>query len=48
MKMYEVGEVIEVQGEASANEKLREGWKLIAIVAGNDARPWYVFGRKTN
>lgn len=46
--MNEVGKIIEVQGEALANEKLREGWNLIAVVAGNDARPWYIFGRKAN
>lgn len=49
MELHEAHEVIEVQTSHLANEKLAEGWKLLAVVgtAGDgDSRPWYVLGRR--
>lgn len=52
MQMHEVDEVMQVSGSTSANAKLAEGWKLLAVTsAGNgtdDGRTlvWYVLGRK--
>lgn len=49
MELHEVDEVIEVQTSHSANQKLAEGWKLLAVVAtgpGGDTRPWYVLGKR--
>lgn len=45
MVILDVSEVVEVQGEVAANEMLKEGWKLIAIVPSESSRPWYILGR---
>jgi hypothetical protein len=34
MQMYEAAEVVQVDGEADANKKLAEGWKLLAVLPG--------------
>lgn len=50
MQMYEVEELREADNLSEAQRALNEGWKLIAVVAGNgtgDALvPLYVLGRK--
>lgn len=49
MQLHEADEVIEVQTSHTANQKLAEGWTLLAVVAtgpGGDTRPWYVLGRR--
>ena len=51
MQMHEVGEVVQVVGASSANTKLAEGWKLLAVTnAGNGQANgqtfvWYVLGK---
>ncbi len=46
MLTLDVVEVTEVQGQAVANELLKEGWTLLAVVSGQDTRPWYILGKK--
>lgn len=49
MQLHEAEEVIEVQTAHAANQKLAEGWILLAVTAtgpGGDTRPWYVLGRR--
>jgi roadblock/LC7 domain-containing protein len=52
MQMHETGEVIQVAGATSANAKINEGWKLLAVIsAGNGSDDgktvvWYVLGKK--
>jgi hypothetical protein len=46
MQLHEAAQVIEVQGQASANELLREGWMLLAVVPSVQGTPWYIFGKR--
>ncbi|SEM38642.1 hypothetical protein SAMN03159362_4521 [Pseudomonas sp. NFIX51] len=34
MQMHEAAQVLEVIGEETANERLAEGWKLLAVLPG--------------
>ena len=34
MQMHEAAEVTQVVGDKHANEKLAEGWKLLAVIPG--------------
>ncbi|WP_027925906.1 hypothetical protein [Pseudomonas sp. URMO17WK12:I12] len=51
MQMSEAVEVIQVAGASSANTKLAEGWKLLAVTSAgngqNDGKTfvWYVLGK---
>lgn len=49
MQMSEAGEVVQVAGMTNANEKLAEGWTLLAVVsnANNEGKAHvaYVLGR---
>lgn len=56
MQLHEVGEVLQVAGATNANNRLKEGWKLIAVVpnmskasgpGGSAATPgvFYVLGK---
>ncbi|MDR6711732.1 hypothetical protein J2W83_001326 [Pseudomonas hunanensis] len=47
MQLHEATQVIEVQGHAAANELLKEGWILLAVVPSAQACPWYVMGKQT-
>lgn len=51
MQMHEVGEVVQVAGATSANAKLNEGWKLLAVTSAGNGQSdgktfvWYVLGK---
>jgi len=51
MQMHEVGEVTQVVGATNANNKLAQGWLLLAVTsAGNGNNDggsyvWYVLGK---
>jgi len=46
MQLHEAQQVMEVQGQASANALLGEGWVLLAVVASTQAAPWYILGKR--
>lgn len=46
MQLHEATEVIEVMGQSSANEMLKEGWTLLAIIPSAQSTPWYILGRR--
>ncbi len=50
MHLHEATEVIEAHSQEGANEKLRSGWTLLAVVPGGGAHDRahvkYVLGRK--
>lgn len=45
MQLHEATEIIEVLGHASANELLRDGWVLLAVVPSAQSTPWYILGK---
>ncbi|WP_213154111.1 hypothetical protein [Pseudomonas carnis] len=50
MQMHEAKQVVQVAGAASANSKLAEGWKLLAVMSAGNGQSdektvvWYVLG----
>ncbi|MFL1480909.1 MULTISPECIES: hypothetical protein [Pseudomonas] len=34
MQIHEAAEVVQIVGDTDANEKLAQGWKLLAVVPG--------------
>ena len=47
MQLHEATEVIEVLGQVSANELLKDGWTLLAIVPSAQSTPWYILGKRS-
>lgn len=52
MQMHEAAEVVQVVGDTNANEKLADGWKLLAVLPGlpsgssNSTSVIYVLGKR--
>lgn len=51
MQLSDAVEVVQVAGAASANKKLSEGWKLLAVTSAGNGQDngntfvWYVLGK---
>lgn len=48
MQLHEAAEIMTAPNNALANEKLAEGWKLLAVSTqgkGGDVHPCYVLGK---